>query len=319
MQNKVKTLQEILRENENARSYLKELHERGQQRLAFEAQVVEVPACETCGGLGFVSTGAPLGHPLFGQTIACTNPTCGALAEQRNRRYEKLCTLAQIPEEYAELSLDIWRQLFELEPQFCNGKLPAYGAILAFIEARNHGFYFTLDDAAQVVGIEVPDFDAHRRCSIALTGDFGVGKTALAVCGMRELLDVYQMHVVYLLMGEFFQGLHERFEKKSEYEFGGDASDEAELIRTYQQAPILVIDEFPLKPGKSDWWEQQVYSLVNYRYVHHMPTIITTNFTPDELTESWGGMIGHRLHTMCHWIEVGGLDMRRRDKTWRTS
>lgn len=316
MQHKVQTLSEILKANPEAQAYFRELRERGAARM--QAEVEAVPMCPECDGMGVVKTNAPLGHPLFGQLLPCPNPLCPALAEQRSQRYEKLCTLAQIPEEYKDLSLASWRELFEVAPQYRAGKLAAYGAALAFIEAREDRFYFTLDYAAELVGIEVPEFDAPRRCSLVYYGTFGVGKTSLAVCVARELLDTYRVNVVYLLMGEFFTALQERFEKKTEYEFGGEASDEAELMRTYQQAPVLVIDEFPLKPGKSDWWERAVYSLINYRHIHHMPTIITTNFTFDQLTDSWGGMIGHRLHTMAHWIEVGGLEMRRRDAMWTT-
>lgn len=315
-QHEVKSLTDILKANPEAQAYFRELRERGAQRWAQEAE--DAPTCATCGGVGFVvPSNLPYDHPMFGKPLPCPALNCPALEAQRHQRYEQLCTLAQIPDEYKDLTLDSWRELFEVAPAFQVGKLHAYGAALAFIAARENRFMFRLSDASIIVGIDEPEFDTPPRNSIAFYGTFGVGKTSLAVCILRELIDVYRVNAVYLLIGDFFLALQERFEKKAEYEFGGEASDEAELMRLYQQAPVLVMDEFPLKPGRTDWWERVVYSLVNYRHIHHLPTIITTNFTFDELTESWGGMIGYRLHTMAQWIEIGGLEMRRRDRMWK--
>lgn len=326
MPERVKTLAEIMRENPEAVAYNRSLREgmASKQQLAPEP----VEECSVCGVAGFVRADLPVDHPRFGEVLPCPNPNCPVLEKQRTERYAKLCTLAQIPAAYEGLSLAGWQELFntpaerdenepmvEGEPEYPYraGKLDAYGAALAFINARDNGFRFTLDDAADAVGLERGEYASPARCSLALSGTFGVGKTSLAVCILRELIDVYQLPAVYLLMDEFFAALHERFEKKDAYEFLPDADDEFDVLRTYQQAPVLVIDEFVLKPGTSDWWEQQVYQLVNYRHNHHMPTIITTNFTSDELTASWGGRVGSRLQTMAHWLLMGGLELRRRD------
>lgn len=305
-----------MRENPDAQAYIKSWRE----GMAAKQQLAPEPAteCEVCGTMGFVRVDLPVEHPHFGIPYPCPNPNCPILEKQRSERYAKLCTLAQIPAEYADLTLASWQDLFNQQPEFQQGKLDAYGAARAFIAARENGYRFTLDDVADAVRLPRPDYNSPARCSLVLTGTFGVGKTSLAVCIARELIDVYQLPAVYLLMGDFFAALHERFEKKDEYEYLSDAQDDAEVIRTYQQAPVLIIDEFPTKPGTSDWWESEVYKLVNYRHVYHMPTVITTNYSVDELTYSWGGRVGSRLQTMAHWIRVTGLELRRRDATWES-
>lgn len=315
MQERVKTLAEIMRANPEAQAYIREWREGMAAKQQFVPEAAE--ECPVCGIAGFVRADLPVEHPNFGDVVPCPNPSCPVLSTQRAERYAKLCTLAQIPDEYEGLTLENWRQLFDA-PEFQTGKLDAFGAALAFVAARERGYRFTLDDVADMVNLERPPYASASRCSMVLTGTYGVGKTSLAVCIARELIDVYQLPAMYLLMDRFFAALHERFSRKDAYELFSDADDDVELVQMFQQAPVLILDEFPLKPGTSDWWEQQVYQLVNYRHVYHMPTVITTNYSIDDLTQSWGARIGSRLHTMAHWIQMGGLELRRRDATWKS-
>lgn len=312
MQHKVKTLSEILKANPEAQAYFRELRAHGAQMRTLEVDTP--PACETCGGMGFVRADLPVDHALFGKTFPCPNPHCSTLKELRDARYAKLCTLAQIPAEYQALTFAEWDTLLEY-PEWIEGKRGALGAARAFVEAADVGFKFTLDTAAGYAGVEVPEFDSGRKCSIVYSGKNGVGKTSLAVSIARALLDSGHA-VVYVRLMEFLDALKERFEKKAEYELGGDAEDEAGVMRTYQQAPVLIIDEFPAE--KTDWRRERVEQLINYRYTHQLPTIITTNLDADSLTAIWGMTTGHRIQAMSHWIAVEGRELRQRAPLWRT-
>lgn len=309
MQKQIKSLEEIMRENPEARAYARELRER---RAPDPVPEFDEPVCPYCGGLGWVTAGVKFDHALFGKPLPCPDPDCSALKQMRAERYAKLTTLAQIPKEYAGLTLGHWWELFETAPQFREGKLDAFGAVLAFVAARDRSYLFTQDDAADGVSLPHSDNDGDEKCSIVLSGDTGVGKTSMGICALRELVDVHQLPVVYLLMDEFFSALQERFEKKREHQFVSDADDAAEVIRLYQQAPVLLIDEFPHKPGKSEWWIQSVYQLINYRHNHQLPTIITTNLDARTLMHEWGAPIVSRIQRMAHWYVVGGLEVRRR-------
>lgn len=308
-----RTLKQMLHATPEAQAYWRGLNPDRQPGLKPDpVPDFDTPTCETCGGIGVVSARLPVDHPLFGKLFPCTNPDCPTLKQQRAAQYAELCTLAQIPPEYKDLTFDLWRELLEKAPQFQAGKLDALGAALAFVAARNNGYTFTLDEAADAVGLPHTDNDGEAKCAIVYSGDPGVGKTSMAICAMRELIDVYQLPAKYLLMDEFFAALHERFEKKQHHEFAEGAEDAAEVIRMYQFAPVLIIDEFPRKPGKSEWWIQSVYQLINYRHNNHMPTIITTNLDALTLMHEWGAPVVSRIQRMAHWFEVGGLEVRRR-------
>lgn len=312
-QRQVESLSDILKKSPEALAYFRDLRERGAQKRTLET-VAEL-TCETCGGVGFVvAANVPHDHPYFGRPIPCPAPSCPTLKELRDARYAKLCTLAQIPAEYQSLTFAQWEDLSRF-PDAIAGKRGALGAAYAFVEAAEYDFKFTLDTAAELAGVEVPEFDSGRKCSIVYSGKNGVGKTSLAVSIARALLDSGYA-VVYVRLMEFLDALKERFEKKDAYELGGDAEDEAGVMRTYQQAPVLIIDEFPAE--KTDWRRERVEQLINYRYTHQLPTIITTNLDADTLTMLWGMTTGHRIQAMSHWIEVGGMELRPRAGKWES-
>jgi hypothetical protein len=309
---RIKTLEEILRNSPEARAYAAELRQR---RAPDPTPEFDTPTCAVCGGLGWITFDVRFDHPQFGKAHPCPNPTCPTLQAMRTERYAKLCTLSQIPAEYQgeEVTFAGWAEL-EQHETWIEGKRGALGAALAFIAARERAFKFTLEEAAELGGIEPPEFSSHAKCSLVFTGKNGVGKTSLAVSIARHLLDS-DVQVIYIRFAEFFDGLKERFKPKASYEYGGeDADDEAEYMRQYQQAPVLVLDEFYAEA--TPWRKERAESLVNHRYTHQLPTIVTTNLDADTLTHHWGLTTGHRLQAMSHWVVVGGKELRPRAEMW---
>lgn len=309
---RIKTLEEILRDNPAAREYWQTVRS---AHVADPVPDFDTPNCPTCGGIGWVIPKLPTSDPQFGKGITCPNPNCQTVTVRREERYAKLCTLAQIPAEYqrADVTFAGWADL-EQYPQAIDGKRGALGAALAFVKAKERGFMFTLDDAAALGGIDEPAFASSAKCSLVFSGANGIGKTSLAVSIAKELLEG-SVPVVYLRLADFFDGLKERFKPKASYEFGGDeADDEADYLRQYQQAPVLVIDEFTHEV--TPWRKERAESLINYRYTHQLPTVVTTNYSAPVLELAWGLTTMHRLESMAHWIDMGGMELRERATAW---
>ena len=283
----------------------------GAQIEVVEGEYPQLPTCETCGGAGFVVS--PLRKRedgTFGQDMfECPDPDCPVVRQQQAARWTKLCTQAQIPPEYGDLSFQSWETLFDEQPDSYAGKQDALGAALAFVDARNDGCRFTLAEAAERVGLPAQALEDSRRGGLVLSGANGVGKTSLAVSIARDLLN-YGVAVLYIRLGEFFDGLKERFKDKSDYDFLPDAEDESALMTMAQRVPVLIIDEF--YADATAWRKERAGQLVNYRYTHQMPTVITTNLSRDALVALWGATTGHRIQAMSHWITMTGLELRKR-------
>jgi hypothetical protein len=72
--------------------------------------------------------------------------------------------------------------------------------------------------------------------------------------------------------------------------------------------PVLAIDDVGcIKP--SDWVLEAVYEIATNRRKHKLPTIWTSNLTPDEIRQQFGGAIASRL-LGGSVIEIGGDDHR---------
>lgn len=254
------------------------------------------PDCSTCGGLGWVVY-RKLDNGVYIGTEAgpCNNPTCPVMTAQRDQRFAHLLTSAQIPPEYEALSFAAWGSL---DDGVMDGKRAGLEAAVAFVHAREHGFRFA-----------IPESQSAAKNSLVFAGANGVGKTSLAVSIAAELLSA-GVAVKYALAGDLFNAMRERIERKREYEYESDSGDQASVMRAYQDAPVLVLDELPRPPGRSDWWKDLLYQLVNHRYTRQLPTVMTTNLTPRDLETLWGMTISTRVLAMAHWVEVTGMDMR---------
>ncbi len=283
----------------------------------------EAPICSTCGGLGVITYDVPLGHEKYGRMFACPDPACPVVRSNWEERYRKISNDAQIPLAYRKMTFRAWQKLAEqypydpqrdLDGDYMAGKWGAYAAACMFIDSIDRGHRFSLDEAAKAFRLPLPEFESPKRKGFVFSGKNGVGKTSLVVAVANHLLETGRP-VVYVRLDDFWSALRERFNQKASYEYAEGADDEADVMRLYQRAPVLIIDEFT--PDKlTDWRLNVTHQLINYRYTNDLPTLITTNTTYNEFLDLWGGTTGGRVLAMCHWIEMVGLNLRPVAERW---
>ena len=136
--------------------------------------------------------------------------------------------------------------------------------------------------------------------SLLFVGGTGTGKTHLAAAIANNLVE----KSVQARFGTFQNHLDEI---KKEF----DQSGQKHYLDDIKGVPMLVIDDLG-KELKTDWTQSVLYDLINYRYEHLLPTVITTNLTVDELTNHCGGAVWSRLYEMCDTIIMQGKDYRTR-------
>jgi len=154
-----------------------------------------------------------------------------------------------------------------------------------------------------------------------ITGPAGVGKTHAACGAVRAFIEahVVDVHGASLYMGRRakFVCAPEWFAKmRATY---GTRESEQEVFDTYAHAGLLVLDDLG-KGTRSDWAAERVYMLMDYRYSHELPTIITSNYDLGEVARMFAtdsqtmASIASRIGGMCRGVRMDGDDRRMAQK-----
>jgi len=136
-----------------------------------------------------------------------------------------------------------------------------------------------------------------------LIGEAGVGKTHLAAAILNAAL-AQDRAAVFVTIPELMQGL--RAAQRT------DAADAVlELLST---TDLVVLDDLGSE-RVTDFVTEQLFVIVNARYLREKQTIVTTNYTqPTALSERYGSVTGERivsrLREMCRWLVLEGEDWR---------
>ena len=77
----------------------------------------------------------------------------------------------------------------------------------------------------------------------------------------------------------------------------GNNSDSHGTFEEARNAPFLVIDDFG-KAKRTEWADERMFSLINYRYTNVLPTVITTNTMPSNFQSEWGDALASRIRRM---------------------
>lgn len=141
-----------------------------------------------------------------------------------------------------------------------------------------------------------------RGPSLLLLGPTGVGKTHQAYGALHALSESgVQCAWMFTTAADLYARLRPRSGVDAEAEF-----------RRYASANLLVLDDLGAAKG-SEWVEEVNYRLINYRYEHMLPTLITTNVRPADLEQEIGKRVASRLLEMADRAAMVGHDRRKAD------
>ena len=80
-------------------------------------------------------------------------------------------------------------------------------------------------------------------------------------------------------------------------------------IRT---TPLLILDDLKGSGASSVWAEDKLYSVLNYRYNAHRPTVLTSTLRPDEVAISYPNLWNKLLDpTRCQVLAINMPPYRR--------
>ncbi len=136
---------------------------------------------------------------------------------------------------------------------------------------------------------------------LILWGDTGGGKSFYAACIANRLIE---------------QGV--RAYATTEPNILNDmfsATDKGEYIAYVVSFPLLVIDDFGASRNTS-YAHEQIFTLIDERYKRNMPTILTTNLTPQDFDKASSleeKRIYERVKEMGTFIEIKGKNWRQEE------
>ncbi|MFG2406109.1 ATP-binding protein [Streptomyces brevispora] len=150
----------------------------------------------------------------------------------------------------------------------------------------------------------VPSAGARRQVatgpSLLMAGVVGAGKTHQAYGAIRLLVQ---------------SGIGVRWRATTAADLYADLRprpgvDSERELAAYSRVPLLIIDDLGAAKA-SEWVEEVTYRLINRRYNHMLPTLITTNLAIKDLKAYLGDRVTSRLAQMTTRVEFEPVDRRR--------
>ena len=151
------------------------------------------------------------------------------------------------------------------------------------------------------------EYEQMKKENIGLLfcGTVGSGKTYLACCIANALIEEYMIRVKIRNFAQIINDL-----QKSGFDL-----DKNEYIEALTNVSVLILDDLGIERDTS-YAKEQVYNIVNSRYLKQKPTIFTTNLPYEKIQNSDDGVEYERIYSriieMCIPIKVMGEDFRKR-------
>lgn len=139
-----------------------------------------------------------------------------------------------------------------------------------------------------------------RRNSMIIYGGVGSGKTHLAAAIANVMID-RGIPALFGTFSEHLEHIREEF----------DHTGEKKYFAMMKSTPMLVLDDLG-KERRTEWTQHILFDVVNYRYEHLLPMVVTTNMDFDALGGYVGNAIFSRLYEMSGGVKTTGDDHRRK-------
>lgn len=153
----------------------------------------------------------------------------------------------------------------------------------------------------------VKEYEQMKKENIGLLfcGTVGSGKTYLACSIANALIEEYMIRVKIRNFAQIINDLQK----------GGFDLDKNEYIEALTNVSVLILDDLGIERDTS-YAKEQVYNIVNSRYLKQKPTIFTNNLPYEKIQNSDDGVEYERIYSriieMCIPVKVIGEDFRKR-------
>jgi len=202
------------------------------------------PNCPICGGVGFLRQDLPLGHPDFGKLQVCSCRTAQVSQQVRQR----LFSMSNL-EELGHLTFE------NFQPRGRVGLWPREADSLEQAHNQARQFAGTLNGW------------------LLFQGGYGCGKTHLAAAVANFAVSM-GVPTLFLTVPDLLDSLR--------YAYNDPEATFEERFEEIRRAPLLVLDDFGTQNATA-WAQEKLFQIFNYRYINHLPTVVTTNIPLEDI------------------------------------
>ena len=210
------------------------------------------PDCPICGGVGFIRQDLPVDDPNFGRVQVCP---CRQ-QEVVRRAHERLHRMSNL-EAFRGMTFETFKT---------QGRLGLGDQQVRSLEtalAQSQHFSQTLNGW------------------LLLMGTYGCGKTHLAAA-IANAAVALGVPTLFLTVPDLLGWLR--------FSYDGQEESFEERFEEIRSMRLLVLDDLGTQ-NTTPWAAEKLFQIINHRYIHRLPTVITTN---QELSEM-DGRISSRL------------------------
>jgi DNA replication protein DnaC len=216
------------------------------------ADLLGDPECPHCGGLGYLRADVPVGSPDFGRVQICVCRQA-QVSQQIHRRLFSLSNL----DELQHLTFE------NFQPRGLIG-LKEYQA-----------------DSIELAYNQAQQFAQSNKGWLFFEGPYGSGKTHLAAAIANFAVGL-GVPTLFLTVPDLLDTLR--------FSYNDPQASFEQRFEEIRNIPLLILDDFGTQNATS-WAQEKLFQIINYRYINHLPLVVTTNLALEEIE----GRISSRL------------------------
>jgi DNA replication protein DnaC len=227
------------------------------------------PNCPICHGVGFIRLDLPIDHPDFGKLQVCG---CRQ-AQVQTAAYQRLYRLSNL-EAFKEMTFEAFKT---------DGRTGLGDLQVQSLKTAHH------------VAL---DFSKNLNGWLLLMGGYGCGKTHLAAAIANEVVPT-GTPTIFLTVPDLLDWLR--------FSYGSSETSFESRFDELKNIQLLVLDDLGTQ-NATPWAQEKLYQIINHRYTHRLPTVLTTNLDLREIE----GRIQSRLKDpdLVTKVEITAPDYR---------